>query len=145
MITDAPAVLLVEDNSDDEELTLRGFRRTNPTNPVDVARDGQAALDYLFGNHDQAANPLPVVVLLDLMLPRVDGFEVLKRIRAEERTRRIPVVILTSSSEDRDLINGYDLGANSYVRKPVRFEEFATAIAQLGVYWLLINEPAPPH
>ena len=121
------------------------MRRTNLKNPVDVARDGQEALDYLFGNHDQAAKPVPVVVLLDLMLPRVDGFEVLKRIRAEERTRRMPVVILTSSSEDRDLINGYDLGANSYVRKPVRFEEFATAIAQLGVYWLLINEPAPPN
>ena len=145
MITDAPAVLLVEDNPDDEELTLHGLRRTNLKNPVDVARDGQEALDYLFGNHDQAAKPVPVVVLLDLRLPRVDGFEVLKRIRAEERTRRVPVVILTSSSEDRDLINGYDLGANSYVRKPVRFEEFATAIAQLGVYWLLINEPAPPN
>ena len=144
MIVDAPAVLLVEDNPDDEELTLRGLRSTNLTNPVHVARDGQEALDYLFGNHDQAAKPGPVVVLLDLHLPRVDGFEVLKRIRAEERTRRVPVVILTSSSEDRDLIKGYDLGANSYVRKPVRFEEFATAIARLGVYWLLINEPAPP-
>ena len=145
MTTDARAVLLVEDNPDDEELTVRGLRRTNLSNPVDVARDGQEALDYLYANHDQAAQPLPVVVLLDLHLPRVDGFEVLKRIRAEERTRRVPVVILTSSSEERDLINGYDLGANSYVRKPVQFEEFATAIAQLGVYWLLINEPAPPN
>ena len=144
MITDAPAVLLVEDNPDDEELTLRGFRRTNLKNPVDVARDGQEALDYLFGNHAQAARPVPVVVLLDLHLPRVDGFEVLKRIRGEKRTHRVPVVILTSSSEDQDLINGYDLGANSYVRKPVQFEEFATAIAQLGIYWLLINQPAPP-
>jgi two-component system, response regulator len=145
MITDAPAVLLVEDNPDDEELTVRGLRRTNMTNPVDVARDGQEALDYLFGNHDRTAKPLPVLVLLDLRLPRVDGFEILKRIRAEERTHRVPVVILTSSNEDRDLINGYDLGANSYVRKPVRFEEFATAIAQLGLYWLLINEPPPPN
>ena len=145
MITDAPAVLLVEDNPDDEELTIRGLRRTNLTNPVDVARDGQEALDYLFGNHDQAAKPRPVVVFLDLRLPRVDGFEILKRIRAEERTHRVPVVILTSSSEDRDLIDGYDLGANSYVRKPVPFEEFATAIAQLGLYWLLINEPPPPN
>ena len=144
MITDAPAVLLVEDNPDDEELTLRGLKHANFKNPIDVARDGQEALDYLFGNRDPAAKPAPVVVQLDLQLPRVDGFEVLKRIRAEERTRRLPVVILTSSSEDRDLINGYDLGANSYVRKPVRFEEFATAIAQLGVYWLLINQPAPP-
>ena len=144
MITDARAVLLVEDNPDDEELTLRGLRHANLKNPVDVTRDGQEALDYLFGKHDQAAKPVPVVVLLDLMLPRVDGFEVLKRIRAEKRTRRVPVVILTSSSEDRDVINGYDLGANSYVRKPVRFEEFATAIAQLGVYWLLLNESPPP-
>ena len=144
MTTDAAAILLVEDNPDDEELTLRGLERANLTNPVDVARDGQEALDYLLGNHHQAAKPVPVVVLLDLHLPRVDGFEVLKRIRAEERTRRVPVVILTSSNEDRDLINGYDLGANSYVRKPVQFEEFATAIAQLGVYWLLINQPPPP-
>ena len=144
MISAPPAVLLVEDNPDDEELTLRGLRQTNLKNPVDVARDGQEALDYLFGNDDQPARPVPVVVLLDLQLPRVDGFEVHKRIRAEERTRRVPVVILTSSSEERDLINGYDLGANSYVRKPVRFEEFATAIAQLGVYWLLINAPPPP-
>ena len=145
MITDARAVLLVEDNPDDEELTLRGFRRTNLKNPVDVARDGQEALDYLFGNPDQAAKPVPVAVMLDLHLPRVDGFEVLKRIRGTQRTRRLPVVILTSSSEDRDLINGYDLGANSYVRKPVQFDEFAAAIAQLGVYWLLINEPPPPN
>jgi len=144
MTTDAAAILLVEDNPDDEELTLRGLRTTNLKNPVDVARDGQEALDYLFGKHDQAAKPVPVVVLLDLHLPRVDGFEVLKRIRAQERTHRVPVVILTSSSEDTDLINGYDLGANSYVRKPVKFEEFATAIAQLGVYWLLINAPPPP-
>jgi two-component system response regulator len=144
MITDSPPILLVEDNPDDEELTLRGLRRTNLTNPVDVARDGQQALDYLFGGHDRAAKPVPVVVLLDLKLPRIDGFEVLKRIRAEERTRRVPVVILTSSSEDRDLISGYDLGANSYVRKPVRFEEFAMAVAQLGVYWVQLNEPAPP-
>jgi DNA-binding response OmpR family regulator len=149
MITDAPAVLLVEDNPDDEELTLPGLRHANLTNPVDVARDGQEALDYLMliliGNQDQAARPVPVVVLLDLHLPRVDGFEVLKRIRGEKRTHRVPVVILTSSREDQDLIDGYDLGANSYVRKPVRFDEFATAIAQLGVYWLLINEPAPPN
>jgi len=127
MTTDAAAILLVEDNPDDEELTLRGLRTTNLKNPVDVARDGQEALDYLFGKHGQAAKPVPVVVLLDLHLPRVDGFEVLQRIRARERTHRVPVVILTSSSEDTDIINGYDLGANSYVRKPVQFEEFATA------------------
>jgi two-component system response regulator len=103
MITDAPAVLLVEDNPDDEELAVRGFRRTNLQNPVDVARDGQEALDYLLGNHHQAAKPVPVVVLLDVMLPRVDGFEVLKRIRAEKRTHRLPVVILSSSSGRRSI------------------------------------------
>jgi two-component system, response regulator len=144
MRNDPPVVLLVEDNPDDEELTLRGLRNANLKNPVDVVRDGQEALNYLFGTGDQAAQPVPVGVLLDLKLPRVDGFEVLTRIRAEQRTRRVPVVILTSSSEDHDLINGYDRGANSYVRKPIQFDEFATAIAQLGVYWLLVNEPAPP-
>lgn len=143
MINGPLTALLVEDDPDDEELTIRGLKRTNLRNQVDVARDGQEALDYLFGNEDQAAKPVPVVVLLDLKLPRVGGFEVLKRIRAEERTRRVPVVILTSSSEDRDLINAYDFGANSYVCKPIQFDEFATAIAQLGVYWLTINEPAP--
>ena len=145
MITDVPAVLLVEDNPDDEELTMRGFKRANLANPVDVARDGQEAVDYLFGIEEQAAKPVPAVVLLDLKLPRVEGLEVLKRIRADKRMRRVPVVILTSSNEDRDLINGYDLGANSYVRKPVPFEEFAMAIAQIGLYWLLINEPPPPN
>jgi two-component system, response regulator len=138
-----PAVLLVEDNPDDEELTLRGLRSVNLKAPVDVVRDGQEALDYLFGAQDQGAQPLPVVVLLDLMLPRVDGFEVLTRIRAEKRTRRLPVVILTSSSEDHDLINGYDRGANSYVRKPPEFEEFAGLLRQLASYWLEINEPPP--
>ena len=137
------AVLLVEDNLDDEELTIRGFKRANLANPVDVARDGQEAFDYLFGTESQPAKSTPGLVLLDLKLPRVGGLEVLKRIRAEERTRRVPVVILTSSSEDRDLIDGYDLRANSYVRKPVRFEELATAVARLGIYWLMINEPAP--
>jgi two-component system, response regulator len=113
-------------------------------NPIDVVRDGQEALDYLFGTEDQPAKPLPVVVLLDLNLPRVGGLEVLERIRAEQRTRLVPVVILTSSSEHHDLINGYDLGANSYVRKPVQLEKFGAAIAQLGVYWLMLNEPASP-
>ncbi len=144
MIKRVTAVLLVEDNRDDEELTLRGLGQTKLKNPVDVVRDGQQALDYLFGTNGQAAKPVPTVVLLDLKLPRVSGLEVLKRIRAEERTRRVPVVILTSSSEDGDLMNGYDFGANSYVCKPIQFDEFATAIAQLGVYWLIINEPAPP-
>jgi two-component system, response regulator len=137
-------VLLVEDNRDDEELTIRGFKRSGLANPVDVARDGQEALDYLFGTESQPANSPPVLVLLDLKLPRVGGFEVLERVRGDERTRRVPVVILTSSGEDRDVIDGYDLGANSYVRKPIRFEEFAPAVAQLAIYWLMINEPAPP-
>ena len=144
MITDPPAVLLVEENPDDEELTLRGLKHANFKNPIDVVRDGQEALDYLFGTEDQPAKPLPVVVLLDLNLPRVGGLEVLKRIRAEKRTHLVPVVILTSSNEDHDLVSGYDLGANSYVRKPVQFEKFAAAMAQLGVYWLMLNEPAPP-
>jgi two-component system response regulator len=138
-----PTVLLVEDNPDDEELTIRGFKRSSLANPVDVARDGQEALYYLFGTESQPAHRLPVLVLLDLKLPRVGGLEVLERIRGDQRTRRVPVVILTSSSEDRDLIDGYDLGANSYVRKPISFQEFARAIAQLGVYWLVINQPAP--
>jgi two-component system response regulator len=143
-MTDPPVtVLMVEDNRDDEELAIRALKQANLANPVDVARDGQEAIDYLFGTESQSAKGTPGLVLLDLKLPRVDGLEVLKRIRAEERTRRVPVVILTSSSEDRDLINGYDLGANSYVRKPIRFEEFATAVAQLGIYWLMINSPAP--
>ncbi len=144
MINDAPAVLLVEDDRDDEELTLRGLGGAHLNNPVDVARDGQEAVDYLFGTEEQAAERVPALVLLDLKLPRVGGLEVLKRIRAEERTHRVPVVILTSSNDDTDVINGYDSGANSYVCKPIQFDEFANAIKQLGVYWLNINEPAPP-
>ena len=123
---------------DDEELTIRAFERANLKNPVDVARDGHEALDYLFGTEEQPPKRVPAVVVLDLNLPEMDGLEVLKRIRAEERTRRVPVVILTSSSEDRDVIAGYDLGANSYVRKPIQFDQFATTVAQLGVYWLMI-------
>ena len=136
-------VLLVEDNPDEEQLTLGGLQRANVTNPVDVARDGQEALDYLFGNDGQPAKPVPAVVLLDLNLPRAGGLEVLKRIRAHERTRLTPVVILTSSSDDRDVRNGYDLGANSYVRKPIDFARFTTTIARLGAYWLVVNQPAP--
>ena len=143
MITDLPTVLLVEDNPDDEELTIRGLRRAQLKNPIDVARDGQEALDYLFGTDEQPAKPAPIVILLDLKLPRVGGLEVLQRIRGEERTRRLPVVILTGSSEESDLVNGYDLGANSYVRKPIQFGAFASAVAQLGVYWLMLNQPPP--
>ncbi len=143
MVNELSTVLLVEDNSDDEELTIRSFKRANLANPVEVARDGQEALDYLFGTESQAARPPPGLVVLDLKLPRVDGLEVLQQIRADPRTRLVPVVILTSSSEERDVINGYDLGANSFVGKPIDFTEFAHVVAQLGIYWLMINRPAP--
>jgi two-component system, response regulator len=144
-------ILLVEDNPDDEALTLRAFRKNNISNEVIVARDGQEALDILFaagerggpGAGEPGARALPQVVLLDLKLPKVDGLEVLRRIRAEERTRILPVVVLTSSREDQDLIAGYSLGANSYVRKPVNFDQFIEAARQLGLYWLLLNEPPP--
>lgn len=140
------AILLVEDNADDEVLTLRAFKKNNISNPVVVARDGEQALDYLFGAGAYAgrdAADLPQLVLLDLKLPKIDGLGVLKRIRADERTRILPVVILTSSKEERDVVNGYRLGANSYVRKPVDFDQFIEAARQLGLYWLLLNE-APP-
>jgi CheY-like chemotaxis protein len=127
-------ILLVEDNPDDEALTLRAFRKHNLGNDVVVARDGVEALDYLLGG-----GALPQVVLLDLKLPRVDGLEVLRRLRAEERTRHLPVVVLTSSHEERDLVDSYRLGANSYVRKPVDFVEFVDAIGNLGLYWLVLN------
>lgn len=139
-------ILLVEDNADDEALTLRSLRQNNIQNEVVVARDGVEALDFLFGTGKCAGRDvwvLPQVVLLDLKLPRVDGLEVLKRIRADERTRLLPVVILTSSNEEQDLVNGYGLGANSYVRKPVDFGRFSEAVRQLGLYWLLLNEPVP--
>jgi CheY-like chemotaxis protein len=140
-------ILLVEDNPDDEALTLRALRRANVTNEVVVARDGVEALDYLFGTGMHAGRDVPAppqVVLLDLKLPRLDGLEVLRRVRADARTKFLPIVILTSSSEEQDRIAGYQLGANSYVRKPVDFAQFADAVRQLGLYWLLLNEP-PPH
>ena len=137
-------ILLVEDNPDDVALTIRALKSHNITNEVIVAHDGVRALDYLFGTEgDPAPEELPAVVLLDLKLPKVSGMEVLQRIRAEERTRLMPVVILTSSDEERDVIEGYSLGANSYVRKPVDFVEFTQAARQLGLYWLLMNQ-APP-
>jgi two-component system response regulator len=139
-------ILLVEDNPDDEALTLRAFRKHNVANEVVVARDGAEALDYLFasGAHEgRDVADLPQVVLLDLKLPKIDGLEVLRRIRADPRTQLLPVVILTSSKEERDLIEGYRYGANSYVRKPVNFDEFVEAARQLGLYWLLHNEPPP--
>jgi two-component system response regulator len=141
-------ILLVEDNSSDELLTLRAFQKNNITNEVVVARSGEDALDYLFatGVHaERDVNDLPQVVLLDLNLPRLSGLDVLRRLRADERTRLVPVVILTSSNEDEDIISGYADGANSYVRKPVDFGQFADAIKTLGLFWLLLNKVAPPR
>jgi two-component system response regulator len=141
-----PVILLVEDNPDDEALTLRALRRANVNNDIVVARDGVEALDYLFGTGAHAGRDtraLPQVMLLDLKLPRLDGLEVLRRVRADDRTRVLPVVILTSSNEECDRIEGYTLGANSYVRKPVDFNEFVDAVRQLGLYWLLLNQPPP--
>jgi two-component system response regulator len=140
-------ILLVEDNPDDEALTLRVLKRHNILNEVVVCRDGALALDWLFARGVHAgrdASVLPQVVLLDIKLPKVSGLEVLRAVRANARTRRLPVVLLTSSKEEQDVIAGYDLGANSYVRKPVNFVEFAEAVRQLGLYWLLHNETAPP-
>jgi len=137
-------ILLVEDNPDDVALTLRALKSNNITNEVIVAYDGALALEYLFGGEGTPfADEVPAVVLLDLKLPKVNGLEVLQRIRATEDTRLLPVVILTSSDEERDVIQGYSLGANSYVRKPVDFVEFTQAAKQLGLYWLLMNQ-APP-
>ncbi len=136
-------ILLVEDNPDDEALALRALKKSNLANEIAVARDGVEALEFLFCEGQHARRDpcdLPVVVLLDLKLPKVDGLEVLKRIKHDERTRRLPVVILTSSSEDQDIIDSYDLGANSYIRKPVDFNQFTEAVAQLGLYWLVLNE-----
>jgi CheY-like chemotaxis protein len=137
-------ILLVEDNPDDEELTLIAFKESHIANEVVVVRDGEAALDYLFGTGPYAERDMrimPSVVLLDLKLPKVDGLEVLSHLRSNESTRRIPVVILTSSKEQEDVLKSYSLGANSYVRKPVDFTQFLEAAKQLGLYWLVLNEP----
>jgi len=139
-------ILLVEDNPDDEALTLRALKKNNISNQVIVARDGAEALEYLFGTGQYSgrdANLTPQVVLLDLKLPKVEGLEVLRRMRANESTKLLPVVILTSSNEEQDRINGYDSGANSYVRKPVDFNQFIEAVRQLGLYWLILNEQPP--
>ena len=148
MTTERP-ILLVEDNPGDEALTLREFNKNKISNPVVVARDGVEALDYLFGTGNYAGRDttvMPAVVLLDLKLPRIDGLEVLRRIRAHERTALLPVVVLTTSKEQQDILEAYRLGANSYIRKPVDFERFIQAVGLLGVYWLSLNEPseAPP-
>jgi len=139
-------ILLVEDNPDDEKLTVRALKKNNIVNDVVVARDGAEALDYLFGtgpHTGEAQHALPALVLLDLKLPKLDGHEVLRRIRADESTRRLPVVILTSSKEEQDLMSGYNGGANSYIRKPVDFTQFTEVVRQLGLYWLVLNETAP--
>lgn len=130
------AILLVEDTEDDIELTKRALKKNRLTNPLVVARDGQEALDYLFGDEE-----LPAIILLDLQLPKVGGLEVLRRLKADPRTRLIPIIILTSSREERDVVDGYTHGANSYIRKPVDFDQFTEAVRQLGLYWLILNEP----
>jgi CheY-like chemotaxis protein len=138
-------ILLVEDNAKDEALTLRALKKNNILNKVTVVRDGAEALDYLLGpaSGGAAAGQLPQLVLLDLKLPKIDGLEVLRRIRGDDRTRLLPVVILTTSTEDQDRMQGYAHGANSYVRKPMDFIQFADAVSQLGLYWLVLNEPPP--
>jgi len=140
---DKRPILLVEDNAQDEALTLRAFHKNGLRNPIVVARDGVEALDYLLARGAHQARELPQVVLLDLKLPKIDGLEVLEALRADPRTKLLPVVILTSSLEDADRIKGYSLGANSYVRKPVDFVQFIDAVRQLGLYWLVLNESPP--
>lgn len=139
-------ILLVEDNPNDVELTLRAFEKSKVLNEIVVARDGEQAIHYLFstGPHaDRDPAMMPEVVLLDMKLPKIDGLGVLRRMRADERTRRLPVVMLTSSKEEKDVLSSYELGANSFVRKPVDFGEFVDAARHLGLYWLVMNEPAP--
>ena len=139
-------ILLVEDNPDDQALTLRALKKNNIKNRVVIRQDGVEALDFLFcQGADAGRDPgdMPQVILLDLKLPKIDGLEVLRRIRADERTRLLPVVILTSSKEEQDMIKGYGYGANSYVRKPIDFNQFVEAVNQLGLYWLVLNEPPP--
>jgi two-component system, response regulator len=146
MIRKEHVILLVEDNPDDIELTRRAFDRSNIANEIVTASDGQEALDYLFSTGVHAGRDaalMPHVILLDLNLPKISGLEVLRRMRADERTKRIPVVVLTTSNEEKDVIGSYDLGANSYVRKPVDFAQFLDAARHLGLYWLVLNEPPP--
>lgn len=147
MIYRMKMILLVEDNADDEALTLRALHKNKIANKIVVVRDGAEALDYLFTTGAHAGRDpreVPQVILLDLKLPKVDGLEVLRRIRTDPRTQMLPVVILTSSKEEQDMVQAYSLGVNSYVRKPVDFNQFVEAIGQLGLYWLVLNE-APPH
>ncbi len=140
------AILLVEDNPDDVELTLRALKQYYVKNQINVVRDGAEALDYLFATGayaDRDTTTMPAVVILDLKLPKVDGLEVLQRMRGDKRTKLVPVVVLTSSNEEQDMVNSYKFGANSYIRKPVDFTRFVEAARQLGLYWLVINEPPP--
>ncbi len=140
------SILLVEDNPDDEALAIRALKRSGITNEIVVAHDGVEALDYLFGTGSFAGrdvNVQPSVILLDLKLPRIDGIEVLRQLRAHDNTRLLPVVVLTTSAEEQDVLRSYSLGCNSYIRKPVDFVQFAAAVQQLGMYWLLLNEPPP--
>ncbi len=137
-------ILLVDDNADDVTLTLRAFKKSNIKNEVVVAQDGEEALDFLTGAGKYSGRDtriMPEVVMLDLKMPRMDGIELLERIRADERTKLLPVVILTTSNEDRDIVESYRLGANSYIRKPVDFDQFTEAVTQLGLYWMVLNEP----
>lgn len=146
-MTEDKVILLVEDNSDDEVLTLRALKKNNILNKVIVAHDGVEAIDYLFGTGMYAGrdtNMLPQLILLDLKLPRLDGLEVLRRIRSDERTKLLPVVVLTSSKEEQDLVSSYSFGANSYICKPVDFNQFIVAVQQVGLYWLVLNECPPP-
>jgi two-component system response regulator len=143
---DKQVILLVEDNPDDEALSLRALKKNNITTKVIVAHDGVEAIDYVFGTglyEGRDPHDLPLIILLDLKLPRLDGFEVLTRLRTDERTKLLPIIILTSSKEQQDIVHGYRLGANSYVRKPVDFEQFVDAVRQLGLYWLVLNERPP--
>ena len=145
MLDETKVILLVEDNPDDEALTLRAFAKNNIGNRIVVVRDGAEALDWLFkrGQHAGRGEPEPQIVLLDLKLPKVDGLEVLRQMRDDPRTRLMPVVILTSSKEESDVLRGYELRANSYIRKPVDFARFVEAVREIGMYWLVLNEPPP--
>ena len=146
MVDDLVEILLVEDDPDDVELTLYAFKKRNITNPIRVARDGEEALEVIFGNSTSPRPRVlrPRVILLDLKLPKIDGLEVLRRVRADPRTRTVPIVVMTSSREERDLVESYRLGVNSYIVKPVDFAQFADVVEQLGLFWAILNIPPPP-